>query len=72
MQRACVLSESMSEALDPAHCYTVLAEALLDFGGKDAFAVATRAISLIDASKTTRKAYADARARLVARVPPPH
>lgn len=72
MRQACALSESMSEGIDPAHCYTVLAEALLDFGAKDAAEVATRAISLIDASETTRQAYADARRRISARVRPPH
>jgi len=71
MRQACALSESMSEGIDPAHCYTVLAEALLDFGAKDAADVATRAISLIDASETTREGYADARRRILARVRPP-
>lgn len=71
MRQACALSESMSEGIDPAHCYTILAEALLDFGAQDAARVATRAISMIDASETTRKAYADARRRIAARVRPP-
>lgn len=71
MRQACALSESMSEGIDPAHCYTVLAEALLDFGAQDAAKVATRAISMIDASETTREAYADARRRILARVGPP-
>ncbi|MGH1342128.1 MAG: tetratricopeptide repeat protein [Nannocystales bacterium] len=71
MREACALSVSMEDGIDPAHCYTVLAEALLDFGADDAAAVATRAISLIDASETTRQGYADARKRLEARVRPP-
>lgn len=71
MRQACVLSESMNEGIDTAHCYTVLAEALLDFGAQDAAAVATRAISLIDASETTRTGYAEARSRIQARVRPP-
>lgn len=71
MRQACALSESMSEGIDPAHCYTILAEALLDFGAQDAATVATRAISMIDASETTRKGYADARRRISARVRPP-
>lgn len=71
MRQACALSESMSEGIDPANCYTLLAEALLDFGAQDAQTVATRAISMIDASETTRAAYADARRRILARVRPP-
>lgn len=71
MRQACALSESMTEGIDPANCYTLLAEALLDFGAQDAETVATRAISMIDASETTRAAHADARRRIVARVRPP-
>ena len=40
--------------IDPANCYTVLAEALLDFGAQDAQTVATRANSMIDGSEATR------------------
>ncbi len=71
MRQACVLSESMSEGIDTVHCYTVLAEALLDFDAPDAEAVATRAIELIDASGSARTDYADARRRVLARVRPP-
>lgn len=67
MRSACAASDVLPEAAAAAGCYQVLADALFDFGHRDARAVAQLAIERIDASESAAERFAEARARLVER-----
>lgn len=67
MRGACMVSDTIPEALYAARCYAELADLLLDIGAADGKEVARIAIDRIDATEADQEALAEMRSSLAER-----